>query len=118
MGRGRCGGCWIWGIWRIEGFLITEGCAMPKVLNKYKEGFPAGSVYIGRPSAFGNPFVIGKDGTREEVIAKHREWLLSQPQLIERAKKELRGKDLVCFCAPKACHGDLLLRIANEDDSD
>lgn len=32
-------------------------------------------VYIGRPSKWGNPFVIGKDGTREEVIAKYAEWI-------------------------------------------
>lgn len=82
-----------------------------KVLNKYKDGFPPDSVYIGRPSKWGNPFTIGKDGTREEVIEKYREWLKTQPQLIEAAKRELAGKDLVCFCAPKPCHGDVLVEI-------
>src|SRR5690554_3305781 len=70
---------------------------MPKVLNKYKDGVPAGAVYIGRPSKWGNPFVIGKDGDRDEVIAKYRQWLLAQPTLVEAAKRELAGKDLVCF---------------------
>jgi len=32
-------------------------------------------VYIGRPSLLGNPFQIGRDGTREDVIAKYRVWL-------------------------------------------
>lgn len=86
---------------------------MPQVLNKYKHGIPAGAVYIGRPSKWGNPFVIGKDGDRDEVIAKYRAWLMSQPDLIAQARKELAGKDLVCFCAPKACHGDVLLEVAN-----
>lgn len=89
---------------------------MARVLNKYKEGIPAGAVYIGRPSKWGNPFVIGKDGDREEVIAKYRQWLLTQPALVEAAKRELAGKDLVCFCAPKSCHGDVLLEVANAED--
>lgn len=86
---------------------------MPRVLNKYRDTIPSDAVYIGRPTKWGNPFSIGKDGTREEVIAKHRKWFLSQPSLMEEAKTELRGKDLFCFCAPKSCHGDLLLEIAN-----
>lgn len=86
---------------------------MPKVLNKYKDGVPTNAIYIGRPSKWGNPFVIGKDGTREEVITKYRAWLLAQPEKVEEAKRELAGKDLVCFCAPKGCHGDVLLEVAN-----
>ena len=86
---------------------------MPRVLNKYKQTIPAGAVYIGRPSKFGNPFVIGRDGTRDEVIAKHRAHLLKNPDLINLVKRELRGKDLVCFCAPQPCHGDTLLEVAN-----
>lgn len=86
---------------------------MPVVLNKHKSGVPANAVYIGRPSPWGNPFVIGNDGTRADVIAKYREWLLAQPAKIEQAKRELAGKDLVCFCAPQGCHGDVLLEVAN-----
>ena len=71
-------------------------------------------VYIGRPSKWGNPFVIGADGSRAEVVRKFEEYLKSNPMLMEAAKKELKGKDLVCFCAPLACHGDILSRIANE----
>lgn len=82
-----------------------------KVLNKRDS---AAGVYIGRPSKFGNPFVIGRHGDRAEVIRRYEEWLRSQPALIEAAKRELRGKSLVCWCAPLACHGDVLMRIANE----
>lgn len=71
-------------------------------------------VYIGRPSKWGNPFVIGPDGTREDVVRKFEEYLMLNPVLIEAAKRELKGKDLVCFCAPLSCHGDILSRIANE----
>jgi hypothetical protein len=82
-----------------------------KVLNKAKHGVPAGAVYIGRPGPWGNPFVIGKDGDRAEVIRKYREWLMQRPALIERARRELAGKDLVCWCAPQACHGHVLVEI-------
>lgn len=86
---------------------------MPQVLNKRSEGVRAGAVYIGRPSKWGNPFVMGRDGTREEVVAKYREFLAARPDLVARARAELKGKDLLCFCAPKACHGDVLIEIAN-----
>lgn len=81
-----------------------------RVLNKRDS---QDGVYIGRPSKFGNRFVIGQHGSRADVITKYEAWLNTQPALIEAAKRELRGKNLVCWCAPQACHGDVLLRIAN-----
>jgi hypothetical protein len=69
-------------------------------------------VYIGRPSKWGNPFVIGKDGSREDVIEKYEEWLFANEELYE-AIIELRGKVLGCFCSPLACHGDILAELAN-----
>ncbi len=85
---------------------------MCKVLNKRTGGVPGGAVYIGRGSPWGNPFRIGPDGDRTAVIDKHEAWLRGQHQLL-RAMPDLRGKDLVCFCAPAGCHGDLLLRLSN-----
>ena len=71
-------------------------------------------IYIGRPSKWGNPFVVGQDGTREEVIAKYEQWLLADEQSALRAAlTELRGKVLGCWCAPKACHGDVLARLSD-----
>lgn len=94
---------------------------MPKVLNVYKSGIPDNAVYIGRKSKFSssskfhNPFVIGKDGNREQVIQKYENYILNNPELLESAIIELRGKDLVCFCSPQPCHGDILLKIVNEE---
>ena len=85
---------------------------MCKVLNKHASGNHADAVYIGRGSKWGNPFRIGIDGDRAAVIVKYEWWLRNQHHLL-RALDELRGHDLLCFCAPKACHGDLLLRLAN-----
>lgn len=72
-------------------------------------------VYIGRPSRWGNPFEIGKDGTRAEVIAKYEAWVRAQPGFLERIKRELRGKILGCWCTPDPCHGDVLAKIANDE---
>jgi len=90
----------------------------PRVVNK-RSGEPF-DVYVGRPSKWGNPFVIGarwpghnEPLTREQVIARYRTWLLAQPELVEQAKQELRDKTLACWCAPKPCHADVLLEIAN-----
>ncbi len=70
-------------------------------------------VYVGRPTKFGNPFVIGRDGNRAAVIAKFEEYLKESPELLKAVREELRGRDLSCWCAPKACHADVLLRYAN-----
>lgn len=88
---------------------------MPRVLNKRTASAEdlKGAIYVGRPSDFGNPFVIGKDGDREEVIRKYTLWLLERPALVAKAKRLLAGKDLVCWCAPEACHADVLLAVAN-----
>lgn len=67
-------------------------------------------VYIGRPSIWGNPFSIGKDGTRTEVIEKYRAYILSNPALLKQLS-ELRGKTLGCWCKPHACHGDVLVEL-------
>jgi len=85
----------------------------PRVLNKHKDKLTERAIYIGRPSKWGNPFAIGKHGTREEVVVKYRAWLSGNSELMESARKELKGRDLVCFCAPLMCHGDVLLEIAN-----
>ena len=90
---------------------------MFKVFNKHAAGIPADAVYIGRGSKWGNPFKIGQDGDRASVIARHETWLRDQHDLL-RSISELRGKDLVCFCAPAPCHGDLLLRLANGSRED
>jgi hypothetical protein len=65
-------------------------------------------VYIGRPSKWGNPFSIGKDGTREEVIGKYRDYLIHHPTLYGELST-LKGKVLGCWCAPLPCHGDVLI---------
>lgn len=70
-------------------------------------------VYIGRPSPWGNPFKIGPDGTRKEVIEKFRQHIMKKPKLIERAKRDLAGRVLGCWCHPLPCHGDVWVEIVD-----
>jgi hypothetical protein len=91
-----------------------------KVVN-IKDGEPY-DTYIGRGSKWGNPFSHQKNtmalyeaDTREEAIQFYETWLREQPELMTAIKKELKGKVLACFCKPLACHGDILLKIANEE---
>ena len=88
---------------------------MAKVLNKYKDGATPDSVYIGRGSVWGNPYIIGEHGTRDEVIALyeiHLENMLTK-RYYRYKLLELYGKDLVCFCKPQRCHGDIILDRVN-----
>ena len=82
-----------------------------KVWNKRDPNCPKDAIYIGRPSKWGNPYQVGVSGTREEVIEMYREdiehAIVSNPHYLD----ELKGKDLVCWCAPKPCHGDVLLEL-------
>lgn len=86
-------------------------------------------IYIGRPmrdfpqgSIWGNKFVIGVDGTREEVILKYEAWLINQPHLMAQLES-LRGKLLGCWCRVSTdksrkcgCHGDVLVRLLEGPD--
>jgi hypothetical protein len=70
-------------------------------------------VFIGRPSKWGNPFEIGRDGTREQVIRMYEVHIRRSPKLLA-ALPELVGKCLGCYCKPLACHGDVLIRLLKE----
>jgi hypothetical protein len=74
--------------------------------------------YVGRPSPLGNPFVIGTDGTRDEVIEKYRQWLRSEwahhgpaRKALEKLVKRYRDTGvltLLCHCSPQRCHASVI----------
>lgn len=74
---------------------------------------PANTVYIGRGTPYGNVFVIGKDGDRDEVCDKFERMVEKNRKLKRKFIIELSGKNLLCHCKPLRCHGDYSLRIAN-----
>ncbi len=81
-----------------------------KVVNVRKEKY---DVYIGRGSKWGNEFVIGRDGDREEVIRKYRDWIMKNDYLLSFLG-ELKDKVLGCYCKPLACHGDVLVELVEK----
>ena len=70
-------------------------------------------IYIGRPSVWGNPFKIGRDGTRSGVIEKFETYARHNP-IIQARLHELQGKTLGCWCKPLTCHGDVYIKLLNE----
>lgn len=73
---------------------------------------PQNTVYVGRPSRWGNPFVVGID--RAATVQLFKDYPATKPALVADVQRELRGKDLACWCAlDQPCHADVLLAIAN-----
>jgi hypothetical protein len=80
-------------------------------------------VYIGRPngrwrlkgSKWACPYVPGRDGDRDAVLARYEAHVRGRPDLMA-ALPELRGKTLACWCTPLPCHGDVLVRLLAELD--
>jgi hypothetical protein len=102
---------------------------MNRIQRKRTKGWkmPANTVYVGRPSKWGNPFKVGdfsayalklgedRGLSREEAIGMFeevvRKTLLADPHFLD----ELKGKDLACFCPiDKPCHADVLLKFLEE----
>ena len=89
-----------------------------KVVHCKKDSY---DVYIGRPSKWGNPFTHQKGtnathlvDTREHAIIAYENYIHQNPELMA-ALPELKGKTLGCWCSPKACHGDILIQLANQE---
>jgi hypothetical protein len=69
-------------------------------------------VYVGRPTKWGNPY---RDGQPDELVRLYRSYLSERPDLIEAAKKELRGKNLACWCPiGSPCHADVLMEVLQQ----
>ena len=83
----------------------------PMVVHCKKDDY---DVYIGRPLKWGNPLIVGRDGTRKEVIRAYVRLRKNNPEFMQMIRAELRGKVLGYFCDPDDCHGDFLAEVANE----
>jgi Domain of unknown function (DUF4326) len=110
---------------RAKGFNLQEA-------SRLRNGLDA--VHVARPGPWGNPFIVGQDGTREECVRLLSMLLIGYVALTTKAtpdaqiefrrhalanREALRGKNLACWCpAHAACHADLLLKMANGTDAD
>ncbi|MGE3285682.1 MAG: DUF4326 domain-containing protein [Pseudonocardia sp.] len=74
---------------------------------------PEGVLVVARPTRWGNPFSLREYG-RAEAVARRREWLLADPERVAEVRRELRGRDLACWCPEDGpCHADTLIEVAN-----
>ncbi len=90
---------------------------MSRIVNLKREpdAVANGAVRIDRRTEWGNPFIVGRDGTRAQVIARYRAdlWRRIRAGKIDlTALAALKGRDLACHCAPLPCHGEVLARAA------
>jgi hypothetical protein len=107
---------------------VRVKCIRPKYDNLKEWMADPNNVYIGRKgvvlidgkrfppqdSIFANPFKVGRDGTREEVIDKYKQELIAKVvsgEITEEDVLNLKGKTLGCWCSPEPCHGDILLKL-------
>lgn len=107
-----------------HGVRVSGSIEEPHVIRLRNDRFwipPKNLVVVARPSKWGNPFshldnssASYRVATREESIAMHAEWIVRQTDLLNDIH-ELTGKVLGCWCKPKACHADILLRLANPE---
>lgn len=94
-----------------------------RVLNKHAISSTSapGARYIGRGSVHGNKFIIGRDGTRDDVCEAYERDLAEEIQRKgpkARNLDELRDTDVICFCAPQRCHGNTLVALAAMSDDE
>ena len=95
-----------------------------KVFNKRDKDIPLGAIYVGRPSKWGNPMTVkelkilfprdSSAGLHQRAVDWYKRYLPIDVRLYEQLD-ELRGKDLVCWCAPLPCHADVLIEMANRE---
>ncbi len=84
---------------------------MIPVLNKKKDKLPKGAMYVGRPTNLGNPFVIGPDGDREDVVAQYYIYfylMLDENLFYWNVCQAAHATALVCWCAPESCHANVI----------
>ena len=86
---------------------------LPVLKRGYKKKLPDRTVNIMRPGVYGNPFVIGRDGTRDEVVRLYRVYLWSRPKTDPEFKEKVESlrtsaDALLCCCDPMPCHGHVM----------
>lgn len=90
---------------------------MARVLNM-RDG-KGGGIRVDRATRWGNPFRMSSEADRLLVVERYRRWLLFSDDAapLRRDLHTLKGADLMCWCAPKPCHADVLLALANDAET-
>jgi hypothetical protein len=92
---------------------FLRGIEMKRIQRKRTRGWrmPENTVYVGRPTKYGNPYSIGL-WPIQEVLNAYEKWLRDRIAYNPHFLDELKGKDLACWCPlDKPCHADIILKI-------
>lgn len=81
--------------------------------NKYHKDVPPNAVGIMRGTPWGNKYIIGVDGDRNDVCDLYEHYAMNNTELVDRIQRELYQRPLVCCCWPHRCHGDTIIYLAN-----
>ncbi len=104
---------------RPEYHNLEEWCSNPNHVYIGRKGivFIRNQRYPLSDSIWSNPYKIGKDGNREEVLVKYELYIrnkLENHPILKEQLIQLKNKKLGCWCAPEPCHGDILIKMINE----
>ena len=100
----------------VEAMRFLTAADGTQVVNMQAEWY---DLRIDRASKWGNPFRIGRDGSRDEVVRKYALWITQgEGQRLLPHLGKLRGKRLGCWCAPQRCHGEVLVWLMNCKEGD
>lgn len=88
---------------------------MTELFNIRHPNVPHDAVNIMRPGVWGNPFEEREHG-REGCILLYEHWLFMNPGFVAMMRRQLRGKDRVCCCWPKPCHGNVIEKIVDRGE--
>lgn len=98
---------------RLFGHEVTTWTRPARILNAHAVGTDkADAIYVGRPTKWGNPVKVDEDTPRGEALNGYLDFLKKNPAIIAAARTELAGRDLICWCAPRACHAGVLAHVA------
>lgn len=98
---------------------LREGSKPRRIQRKRTKGWkmPPNTVYVGRPTKWGNPFRMDANTSRWKAVDEYRR-TFAERMSVDFIRRELRGKNLACFChEDQPCHADVLLEIANQKET-
>lgn len=91
---------------------------MAIIYNSRNRNAPPGAVLVDRRTPWGNPFVMMDESDRDKVCDQFAEYAKRRLEREPNWLEPLRGKDLICWCAPKRCHASTLIALASQGEEE
>lgn len=80
---------------------------------------PPNTIYVGRPTKWANPYRIGVNGNRDEVVELYKDWLREKIEENPKFLEPLKGKDVACWCRlDEKCHADVIIEALGREEGE